>query len=61
MLSSSMGKMNIVISDKTEARFRDAVAQDRGMKKGNISKVLEEVINDWLESRRSAVGPKRQY
>jgi hypothetical protein len=56
-----MGKMNIVISDKTEARFRDAVARDRGMKKGNISKVLEEVINDWLESRRSAVGPKRQY
>ena len=56
-----MGKMNIVISDKTEARFRDAVARDRGMKKGNISKVLEEVINDWLESRRSSVGPKRQY
>ena len=40
--------MNIIISDDTETRFRDAVARYRGMRKGNISKALEEAIELWI-------------
>jgi len=61
MLYSLMGKMNVVISDEIEDRFREAVAYYKGMKKGNISKTLEEAINMWLESMRSGIMPKRQY
>jgi phage gp36-like protein len=56
-----MGKMNVVISDEIEAKFREAVAYYKGMKKGNISKALEEAINMWLDRQRFAIMPKRQY
>jgi len=45
-----MGKMNVVIGDKTEMRFRDAVARHVGVKKGNISRALEEAIDLWIKS-----------
>lgn len=44
-----MGKMNIVLSDKLEERFRKAIFQRKGMKKGNISKALEEAIEYWIK------------
>ena len=44
-----MGKMNIVLSDKTEERFRKAVFENKGMKKGNISECIEEAIDLWIE------------
>jgi hypothetical protein len=53
-----MGKMNVVISDETETKFREAVAYHKGMKKGNISKALEEAINLWLESLSSSIRPR---
>jgi len=43
-----MGKMNIVLDDKIEERFRKAVFDNKGMKKGNISEALEEAIEDWI-------------
>jgi hypothetical protein len=43
-----MGKMNIALDDKVEERFRKAVFQSKGMKKGNISNALEEAINLWI-------------
>ena len=43
-----MGKMNIIISEQTEKRFRDAVARYKGMRKGNISEALEEAIELWI-------------
>ena len=45
-----MGNINIVLSDNTEERFRQAVAKKLGMKKGNISKALEEAIDLWIKS-----------
>jgi hypothetical protein len=44
-----MGKMNIAIKDETEERFRRAIADYRGLKKGNISKALEEAIEMWID------------
>ena len=43
-----MGKMNIVLDDKTEENFRRAVFENLGMKKGNISIALEEAIEIWI-------------
>jgi hypothetical protein len=44
-----MGKMNIVLKDETEEKFRKAVFEQLGMKKGNISLALEEAIEMWIE------------
>ena len=50
--------MNIIISDETEKRFRDAVARYMGMRKGNISKALEEAIELWIGRFDNAIFPK---
>jgi hypothetical protein len=45
-----MGKMNIVLDDRLEERFRKAVFEKKGMKKGNISEALQEAVDLWIES-----------
>lgn len=44
-----MGKMNIVLDDTLEEKFRKVVFERKGMKKGNISEALEEAIKYWME------------
>jgi hypothetical protein len=44
-----MGKLNVVLDDELEEKFRKAIFQRKGMKKGNISKALEEAIKQWLD------------
>ena len=44
-----MRKMNFVIKDETEERLRRAIADYMGVKKGNISKAMEEAINLWID------------
>jgi hypothetical protein len=39
-----MRKMNIVIRDDIEEQFRKTIAYHLGVKKGNISKAIEEAI-----------------
>ncbi len=46
-----MGKMNVVLRDDVEDRFRKAVFENKGMKKGNISEALEEAIDLWINQR----------
>lgn len=43
-----MGKMNIVLNDDLENKFRRAVFESKGMKKGNISEAMEEAIQLWI-------------
>ena len=50
---TNMGKMNIVLDDEIEQKFRKAVFERKGMKKGNISKALEEAIKQWIDYRES--------
>ncbi|HKZ42171.1 MAG TPA: hypothetical protein VJ044_14495 [Candidatus Hodarchaeales archaeon] len=40
--------MNIVLDDKLEEQFRKTVFQRKGMKKGNISKAIQEAIVSWI-------------
>jgi hypothetical protein len=51
----SMGKLNIMISDELEKRFRQAVATHWGARNGVISKSLEEAIELWIESKSQSV------
>jgi hypothetical protein len=48
-----MGKMNVVLNDDLEEKFRKTVFERKGMKKGNISEALEEAINCWIEHYES--------
>jgi hypothetical protein len=43
-----MAKMNIMIQDRTEERFRKAVADFKGFRKGNLSEAIEEAIDLWI-------------
>jgi hypothetical protein len=45
----NMGKMNIVLSDECEEKFRKAVYEKKGYKKGNISEAVEEAIDLWIQ------------
>ena len=45
-----MGRINIVLSDELEDRFRKEVAKSKGLKKGNIGKAIEEALMLWLET-----------
>jgi len=43
-----MGKLNLIISDKLDKKFRQEVARRLGMKKGNLTKAVEEAIELWI-------------
>jgi hypothetical protein len=49
-----MGKMNIVVSDEIEGRFRKGVGYYMGLKKGNIGKAVEEVLELWIDRTERA-------
>lgn len=54
-----MAKMNIILNDDTEERFRKAVADYKGFKKGHLSEALEEAIDLWImEQARIRKGNK---
>lgn len=55
-----MGKMNVVISDETERRFRKVVVRELGIRKGNISRALEEAIVLWIKKKEdpSIIRPR---
>ena len=46
---TDMGTLGLKISDELEDRFRKAVFERKGMRKGNITNALEEAIEDWIE------------
>ena len=45
-----MTRMNVVIDDKLEERFRKTIADTKGLRKGNISDALEEAIELWIHT-----------
>ena len=54
-----MGKMNIVLDDKLEERFRKAVFEAKGMKKGNISEALEESVYKWINEQEKLKNARK--
>jgi len=45
--------MNIVLHKDLEERFRKAVFEKKGMKKGNISEAIEEALEEWIKQRET--------
>jgi len=43
-----MGKINLRINDKIEQKFREAVFKRKGLKKGNLTKAVEEAMILWI-------------
>ena len=43
-----MGKIYVVLPDDLEEKFRKAVFNRFGMKKGNLTIAIEEAIEDWV-------------
>lgn len=44
-------KLNLVISIELEKTFREAIFKKYGMKRGNITKAIEEAIQDWIQKQ----------
>jgi len=47
-----MGTLKVTIPDDLEKKFREEIFKTKGMKKGNISKAVEEAIKLWIEYQR---------
>jgi Arc/MetJ-type ribon-helix-helix transcriptional regulator len=47
-----MGKVTLVLDDKLEERFREAIFKSKGMKRGNMSEAFHEAIELWIESKK---------
>jgi hypothetical protein len=45
-----MGRLNVAIEDEVESKFREAVFKRKGMKKGNLTKSLEEAMLMWVSA-----------
>jgi len=45
-----MGKLNVVISEDIDTKFRQEVFKRKGMKKGNLTEALEEAMTLWIKS-----------
>lgn len=44
-----MGRLNVSVKDDLESRFRENVFKRKGMKKGNLTKAIEEAMLLWIE------------
>ena len=47
-----MGKLNVVLPDDVENRFRKVVFEKMGRLIGNVSEALEEAIEDWMRDNK---------
>ena len=47
-----MKRIDVMLPDELEERFRKEVGKKLGMKKGNISKAVQEAIEDWINNKK---------
>ena len=50
-----MGRINVVISNEIERKSKKEIFKRYGMRKGNLSLIIEEAINLWMESVRAQI------
>jgi hypothetical protein len=46
-----MAKLNLVIDDKLDQKFRETIFKAKGMKKGNVTEAVEEAIELWIDKQ----------
>jgi len=44
-----MARMDVIVPDDLEKRFREEVFKRLGMKRGNITQAVQEAIEQWIE------------
>jgi hypothetical protein len=47
-----MGKVTLVLDDKLEERFREAIFKSKGMRRGNIQAAIEEAVECWIDKQK---------
>ena len=47
-----MGRIDIILPDELEKRFRGEVFKKYGMKKGNITLAVEDAVEDWIKKKK---------
>jgi hypothetical protein len=50
LIGKSMGKINLIIKEEIDKKFREEVFKRKGMKKGNLTEALEEAIMMWIKN-----------
>jgi len=48
---SNTVRLNITVSKELDERFRKAVADSLGFKKGNLQLAIEQAIEEWMEKQ----------
>lgn len=51
-----MGRLDIILPDDLEARFREEVFRRLGMKRGNLTKAIREAVTQWIENKGENYG-----
>lgn len=51
-------RIDVYLTEDEEKRFREAVFKRKGMKKGNISEVVQEAVLLWINAEPSKTGRK---
>lgn len=44
-----MGRIDVILPDELEKKFRNKVFKKFGMKRGNITSAIQEAIEQWIE------------
>lgn len=52
MPPSKTTRINLVLDEDLEQKFRRAVFEKYGMKKGNIQKAVEEALDQWIKTQK---------
>ena len=47
----NMGRIDVELPDELEKEFRLEVGRRLGMKKGNLTKAVEQAIRQWIENK----------
>ena len=46
---SKMARMNLTVNDELKAEFEEVVFNTMGMKKGNVTKAVQEALREWIK------------
>lgn len=58
-MAPDRARLNIVLDKATEEKFKQAVFNKYGMKKGNLQIAAEEALHDWIEKQMKKEGKKQ--
>jgi hypothetical protein len=51
-MHDTMGAIKVILSDDLEEKFREEVFKSKGMKKGNLTKAIEEAVTAWIKTQQ---------